>query len=115
MKKSDIEKYRQVLVAKLEQHLGSAKRKVRAATARIDSRAIDDIAQAENDRELLSRGAASDNKVAAAIARAIARIDHGTYGICLGCEEEMPKKRLDAVPWAALCVPCKDQEGNGKK
>ena len=39
---------------------------------------------------------------------AIRRISEGTYGSCLCCEEEIPEKRLKAVPWAACCIICQE-------
>lgn len=38
---------------------------------------------------------------------ALAKIDAGTYGICEKCGESIPKERLRALPFAALCVKCK--------
>jgi RNA polymerase-binding transcription factor DksA len=35
---------------------------------------------------------------------ALGRIDDGTYGICTACGKEIPDERLDAVPYATLCV-----------
>ena len=32
------------------------------------------------------------------IAQALHRMDHGTYGVCMECEEPISAKRLDAVP-----------------
>ncbi|OHA83338.1 MAG: hypothetical protein A2937_00660 [Candidatus Yonathbacteria bacterium RIFCSPLOWO2_01_FULL_47_33b] len=40
------------------------------------------------------------------IIAAIARIDNGTYGYCIDCEEEIPKKRLLRHPHVERCVPC---------
>jgi DnaK suppressor protein len=40
------------------------------------------------------------------IDHALERIDEGTYGRCVACGEPIPQERLQAVPWAALCVPC---------
>jgi DnaK suppressor protein len=37
---------------------------------------------------------------------ALERLDEGTYGRCVACGEPIPQERLQAVPWAALCVPC---------
>jgi len=37
---------------------------------------------------------------------ALRRIDEGTYGICLECQEPISPKRLAAVPAAALCIRC---------
>jgi DnaK suppressor protein len=42
----------------------------------------------------------------AEIDQALERIDAGTYGRCVSCGESIPAERLQAVPWAALCVPC---------
>jgi DnaK suppressor protein len=41
------------------------------------------------------------------IDRAIAKLDGGTYGICDGCGSEIAPERLEALPWATLCVACK--------
>ena len=37
--------------------------------------------------------------------------DSGDYGICLGCEEPIPDKRLRALPWARYCVRCQEDAG----
>jgi DnaK suppressor protein len=42
------------------------------------------------------------------IDEALDRIQSGDYGICLSCEEEIPNKRLLALPWAKYCVPCQE-------
>ncbi len=41
------------------------------------------------------------------IDRALHKIDIGTYGVCEKCENPIPKARLKALPYAALCVACK--------
>ena len=41
---------------------------------------------------------------------AIYRIEDGDYGWCEGCGEEIPKSRLDAIPYAAECVRCATNE-----
>jgi RNA polymerase-binding transcription factor len=38
---------------------------------------------------------------------AIAKIHAGTYGQCENCGTSIPKERLKALPYAALCVKCK--------
>jgi DnaK suppressor protein len=38
---------------------------------------------------------------------ALEKLDLGTYGICERCGQAIPKERLKAIPWAALCVQCK--------
>ena len=39
---------------------------------------------------------------------ALRRIDDRTYGVCLRCEEEIGRRRLEALPWAPLCVRCQE-------
>jgi DnaK suppressor protein len=39
--------------------------------------------------------------------RALAKMDAGTYGVCERCGQAIPKARLKALPYAALCVACK--------
>ena len=41
------------------------------------------------------------------IDRALAKMDAGPYGICERCGNPIPKARLKALPYAALCVACK--------
>jgi DnaK suppressor protein len=41
------------------------------------------------------------------IEQALMRIEAGTYGICLECEEEIEEKRLEYVPFARYCTECK--------
>jgi DnaK suppressor protein len=42
----------------------------------------------------------------AEIEAAIARLDDGTYGICVRCGGAIAPERLDALPWAAHCIDC---------
>ena len=39
---------------------------------------------------------------------ALRRMDDGSYGVCLRCEDSIPPRRLEAVPWAAYCVACQE-------
>ena len=44
-----------------------------------------------------------------ALATAKARIDEGTYGICAICGEQIPSRRLRAIPTATRCVRCQER------
>ena len=39
--------------------------------------------------------------------RALVKIEAGTYGRCEQCGRPIPQARLQALPYAALCVACK--------
>ncbi|MDE0167329.1 MAG: TraR/DksA family transcriptional regulator [Bryobacterales bacterium] len=68
-----------------------------------------DRAQAENSARLGASLASRTIRERMAIRQAIDRIDAGCYGLCLGCGAEIAAGRLDAIPWAALCVDCQQE------
>lgn len=37
---------------------------------------------------------------------ALKRMERGSFGICQGCEQEIPLRRLDALPWTQYCLQC---------
>lgn len=41
-----------------------------------------------------------------AVEAALRRLDDGTYGRCASCRELLPIERLEAVPYADVCVAC---------
>ena len=42
------------------------------------------------------------------LAKALQMIDDGTFGICMSCDEMIPKARLEEVPHTTKCVDCKE-------
>lgn len=52
---------------------------------------------------------ASDGDTLEAIEAALVRIEEGRYGICIECENSIPKTRLNALPHTAHCVKCAEQ------
>ncbi|HEY5160471.1 MAG TPA: TraR/DksA family transcriptional regulator [Gaiellaceae bacterium] len=46
----------------------------------------------------------------AAIARALERIEQGSFGRCVSCGGPIAADRLAALPWAGLCIDCKRRE-----
>ena len=58
----------------------------------------------EQQRDLALR---DHNKLhLAAVNAALARLDAGTYGRCTSCGNRVAVERLEALPWAALCIDC---------
>jgi len=39
--------------------------------------------------------------------QALVRMDCGTYGLCERCGERIDHARLEAIPYATLCMSCK--------
>jgi RNA polymerase-binding protein DksA len=65
------------------------------------------------DREIDYTLEESDGRLLAAIDAALARIDAGTYGVCVNCGAQIAPERLEAMPWATLCIDCKRKEERG--
>ena len=45
------------------------------------------------------------------IDRALAKMDAGRYGTCERCGNPIAEERLEAIPWALLCIDCKKLVG----
>ena len=41
---------------------------------------------------------------------ALGRLSSGTYGTCVDCKQTIPAPRLEAIPYARLCVECKSAQ-----
>jgi DnaK suppressor protein len=48
----------------------------------------------------------SDGGTLTQIETSLERIEEGTYGQCEECGAKIPKSRLNAIPYATLCVRC---------
>jgi DnaK suppressor protein len=59
------------------------------------------------DRELDLVLSAQASAVIEDIDQALAKIEAGTYGICENCGQLITKARLEALPYARLCIQCK--------
>jgi DnaK suppressor protein len=68
-----------------------------------------DQVRASTEREMTVQRLDSQTRLIHDIQEALAKIEHGSYGVCEECEEPIPPKRLNAVPWARFCVACQSQ------
>jgi DnaK suppressor protein len=48
------------------------------------------------------------------IDEALEKLGKGTYGKCESCGQDIPRDRLEAVPYAKLCLKCKTDEEQGR-
>lgn len=56
----------------------------------------------------------NEQNVIREIDRALERIEEGTYGICEGSGDKIPKARLDALPWARYTVQYQEKLERGE-
>jgi RNA polymerase-binding protein DksA len=72
-----------------------------------------DTATVTVDRELDYSLEENSAHVLKEIDGALARIDAGTFGTCTRCGQQIGEDRLDAMPYATLCIECKRLEERG--
>ena len=61
------------------------------------------------ERELTVQRLGLSSTLARRIQSAIERLDSGAFGLCLNCEGDIAPKRLNALPWAELCIRCQEE------
>ena len=69
-----------------------------------------DIASSTIGDELTLQLAETEVQELRQIEDALARIHSGSYGVCKNCGTIIPRNRLKALPFATLCVKCKEAE-----
>ena len=74
---------------------------------------IADKAANSYTKEFLFSLSNTERDMLALVDEAIVRIDDRKYGSCVVCEEELDKKRLEAVPWAKRCISCQEKQESG--
>ena len=60
------------------------------------------VFEQQRDLALRDRSRAELGRVEAALRR----LDDGTYGMCASCGNPIAPERLEAIPWAPLCIDC---------
>ncbi len=100
---------RQEIMREIEGNLGQSL--TEDQQRRLESaRDVGDQALMDLDRELGISLMEMRNRKRQAIDEALTRLSEGTYGICAECGIEVSEKRLEAVPFAKLCVQCQSRQ-----
>ena len=74
---------------------------------------IADKAANSYTKEFLFSLSNTERDMLALVDEAIVRIDDRRFGTCAVCEDELDKKRLEAVPWAKRCISCQEKQEQG--
>lgn len=99
---------RQEIIREIEGNLGQSL--TEDQQRRLESaRDVGDQALMDLDRELGISLMEMRNRRRQAIDEALNRLRDGTYGMCAECGIEISEKRLQAVPFAKLCVECQSK------
>jgi DnaK suppressor protein len=123
MKKVEVEVYRERLVvlrARLRgdvTQLADAALKKRRTEANGDLSSMPihmaDLGSDNYEQEFTLSLMESEGVTLEKIEAALDRIEEGTYGQCEECGAKIPKTRLNAIPFALMCVKCASQNEQG--
>ena len=102
--------YRNMLEKKAEEVRRSmSAQKAAQVVARLDVPSDEgDLSQQHHEEWIFLNRNTIDMKLLREISDGLQRIEQGTYGVCMECEEPISVKRLEAVPWARYCVTCQE-------
>jgi DnaK suppressor protein len=75
-----------------------------------DAMDIADKASNSYTKEFMFSKSDADRQFLQKVVDALARVDNKDYGECSNCGEPVERKRLEAVPWTSLCLPCQEEE-----
>ena len=107
LSKAQVKRFREQLLAKAEEIRGG----MRAGEALNQERTADpdDLATQSHEEWIFLNRNSIDTMLLREIQESLARINTGSYGLCLECEEPISQKRLTAIPWARHCVTCQEE------
>ncbi|BER92740.1 TraR/DksA family transcriptional regulator [Atrimonas thermophila] len=109
LNKKDVEQLKIKLI-KLREHLLSAVEReqnfAKTNNPLKESRDEGDFGQGTLDMEIEVSSLESLQNILQLVERALRKIEKGTYGICEQCRRPINKARLEALPYATLCMEC---------
>jgi len=76
----------------------------------MDPKDLADVASDDIDRKMIEAIGAQELKRLKMIEAALTRIKQAKYGLCVKCGKRIPTDRLEAIPYAVMCIECKSDE-----
>ena len=110
MTRTDLERFRTALRTKQSELSGKSHMESIAIERSPDL--IEEV-QYKSDRELAIIGLNREAAIRRNIALALIRINNENFGTCVHCEQEISKRRLEAVPWTPFCIRCQEAADRG--
>jgi len=105
-KKMTTDNHREILLQKKKELSGTRLNREEIAINRVPD-VIDDV-QNTTEREFALGSINRHWQTLRAIEQALQRLEEGSFGVCAECDSQIHPKRLQAVPWAALCLSCQE-------
>ena len=76
----------------------------------MDPKDLADVASDDIDRKMIEVIGSQEVKRLRLTDSALTRIQQGKYGLCIKCGLKIPHERLEALPYALMCIDCKTAE-----
>ncbi|MBI3600634.1 MAG: TraR/DksA family transcriptional regulator [Nitrospinae bacterium] len=70
---------------------------------------INDDAARTYSRSLILQLGEREREQLKEVDESLEMIESGEYGLCVECGEDIPEKRLELIPYAKLCITCKEK------
>ncbi len=99
-----------VLKEEILGHLAQENAEFREFWENMDPKDLVDVAAEGIDRKTLEALGAQETRRLNLVESALARISSGHYGVCMKCGSRIPVARLEAIPYALLCIGCQSSE-----
>jgi DnaK suppressor protein len=115
MEQKKLKTYREKLIQKKEEIL-VAYNKNKNYGKEADEEGAQDVADkaaSSYTKEFLFSLSNNERDVLQLVEEALARVNTDDFGVCVVCEDEMDRKRLEAVPWAKRCLTCQEKQEQG--
>ena len=107
----ELDEFKQKLLEARQDIIAKAKQAVVSGNIHLDKNEMMDevdLASATVEQNLTFRLLDRDRKLLTEIDHALKKIESGTYGICEGTGEQIPKRRLELRPWCRHGVRYKE-------
>ena len=91
--------------------------KTRGLESILIERSADALEEADykTARELAIAGLNRESTVRRSVASALHRTQDGAFGMCVHCDGDIGRRRLEAVPWTSLCIRCQEAADRGEE
>jgi DnaK suppressor protein len=113
MTKTELKKFKEILETKKRELEGNVRNREGIAIEKTPD-ALDEVQHAA-ERELAIRNLDRESNLLRNVRGALQRIEDGSFGVCLHCEEDINPKRLHAVPWTPFCITCQEMYDNRRE
>ncbi len=113
MEKEFIEKMKASLLAEKKQileSLASKSTEMKQIVEAMEAKDEVDIASDAIDGNMIEAIGTKDLNKIKLIDKALTKIEQGKYGICVKCGKKISPQRLEAIPYALMCIDCKSAD-----